>query len=207
VKLAVEYWSTILSDTGLKKKFRIMIEALLAGDDLDAARKGAALSQKDVASALIAVRDALVEEAPLPADIAAGLELTVFTDGASRGNPGVSACSAIFYDSSGGELLRRARKLGKTTNNVAEYEGLILALEIATELRAAKVVVKLDSELVVKQMNGEYKVKDPKLAELHQKVNHLSGHLPRVVFEHIPRTENKKADALVNAALDGKDLG
>jgi ribonuclease HI len=184
-----------------------MIEALLGGEDLDTARKSAALSQKDVASALVAIRDALVQEVLPPADIAAGLALTVFTDGASRGNPGDSACSAIFYDSSGEELLRRTRKLGKTTNNVAEYEGLILALEIAGELRAARVLVKLDSELVVKQMNREYKVKDPKLAELHRKVNGLAGRLAQVEFEHIPRTENKQADALVNAALDGKDPG
>ena len=204
MKPAEEYWSTILSDTDLKKKFRNLIEALLDGKDLETARRKAALSRRDIASALAAVKDELGEETVPVGDIASGLEITVFTDGASRGNPGKSACSAIFYDRSGEELLRRTRKLGRATNNVDEYEGLILALEIAVELGAAKVVVKLDSELVVKQMNREYKVKDAKLAELHRKVNNLAGQLPQVGFEHILRTKNKQADALVNAALDGK---
>ena len=207
MKPADEYWSTILRDTDLKKKFRNLIEALLNGQDLETARREAALSRRDIATALAAVKDGLAEDAVPVGDIASGLEITVFTDGASRGNPGKSACSAIFYDCSGEELLRRTRKLGRTTNNVAEYEGLILALEIAVELGAAKVVVKLDSELVVKQMNREYKVKDAKLAELHRRVNNLAGQLPQVEFEHISRTKNKQADALVNAALDGKVQG
>ena len=207
MKPADEYWSTILRDTDLKKKFRNLIEALLNGQDLETARREAALSRRDIATALAAVKDGLAEDAVPVGDIASGLEITVFTDGASRGNPGKSACSAIFYDGSGEELLRRTRKLGRTTNNVAEYEGLILALEIAVELGAAKVVVKLDSELVVKQMNREYKVKDAKLAELHRRVNNLAGQLPQVEFEHISRTKNKQADALVNAALDGKVQG
>ena len=162
------------------------------------------MSRRDITSALTAARDALAAEARPAGVIAAGLELTLFTDGASRGNPGESACSAICHDGTGAELLRRTRKLGRTTNNVAEYEGLILALEIAVELGAARVVVKLDSELVVKQMNRQYKVKDPKLFELHRKVNELAGRLPWVGFEYISRTENKQADALVNAALDGR---
>jgi ribonuclease HI len=190
-----------------------LIEALLGGRDLEAARKGAKLSRRDVAMALSGLQDILSPEsgqglkpAPVavPADIDTGLELTVFTDGASRGNPGESACAVIFYNKSGEELLRRTRRLGRATNNVAEYEGLVLALELASQLKPGRLVVKLDSELVVKQMNREYKVKDPRLAELHRRVSRLAGGLPSVGFEHISRKENKKADSLVNAALDGK---
>ena len=93
MKPADEYWSTILRDSDLKKKFTTLIKALLDGQDLKTARQRAKLSQKDVASALLAILDALADQAPLPAELAAGLELTVFTDGASRGNPGESACS------------------------------------------------------------------------------------------------------------------
>ena len=135
-----------------------------------------------------------------------GLSLVAYADGGSRGNPGKAACAALVCDAEGAELLRRARLLGKATNNVAEYEGVILALALCRELGARDVTLRLDSELVVRQIEGRYKVKHAALAKLHGKVRAQIEHFDSVEVEHVPREKNKTADALVNAALDGKEL-
>jgi len=135
-----------------------------------------------------------------------GLSLIAYADGGSRGNPGKAACAALVCNSDGEELLRRNRLLGKTTNNVAEYEGVLLALALCRELGARHVTLRLDSELVVRQVDGSYKVKHSEMQRLHTIVKELMAEFDSVEVEHIPRTKNKVADALVNAALDGKDL-
>lgn len=135
-----------------------------------------------------------------------GLSLVAYADGGSRGNPGKAACAAVISDTEGAELLRRNRLLGKTTNNVAEYEGVILALALCRELSARHVTLRLDSELVVRQVDGTYKVKHPELQRLHRAVRELVETFETVEIEHVPREKNKVADALVNAALDGKEL-
>lgn len=135
-----------------------------------------------------------------------GLSLIAYADGGSRGNPGKAACAAIVCNEDGDELLRRARLLGKTTNNVAEYEGVILALALCRELGARNVELRLDSELVVRQVDGTYKVKHPELQRLHKTVRELVEMFGSVEVNHVPREKNKVADALVNAALDGKEL-
>jgi ribonuclease HI/predicted nucleic acid-binding Zn-ribbon protein len=135
-----------------------------------------------------------------------GLALIAYADGGARGNPGEAACASLITNAKGEELLRRARRLGKTTNNVAEYEGVLLALDLCKELGAAKVTLRLDSELVVRQIEGRYKVKHPDLMQLHHRVMLRKRTFEDLHVEHIPRKENTAADAMVNAALDGKEL-
>jgi len=135
-----------------------------------------------------------------------GLSLIAYADGGSRGNPGQAACAAVITDTAGAELVRRARKIGKATNNVAEYEGVRLALELCAELGASDVTVRLDSELVARQLDGRYKVKNADLQKLHGEVKELIAAFPSFTVEHVRREQNILADKLVNAVLDGKDL-
>ncbi|UCH85817.1 MAG: ribonuclease HI family protein [Candidatus Latescibacterota bacterium] len=130
--------------------------------------------------------------------------MTAFTDGASRGNPGDAACAVILFDDTNEELLRRSKRIGVATNNVAEYEGVLLALELAEMLGAKELIIKLDSELVVKQLNKQYKVKHPTLKPLFERARIMIGGFRRVDVTHIPRGENKLADKLANDELDGK---
>jgi len=138
-----------------------------------------------------------------PGEVKPGLVITAFSDGGSRGNPGESACATVLY-TDGEELMYRARRIGVATNNVAEYRGVILALELCVELRATEVKLKIDSELVVKQIHGQYKVKHPDLKPLFQKVRLLADGFERFSVRHVAREENKRADEIVNLTLDGK---
>jgi ribonuclease HI len=135
-----------------------------------------------------------------------GLALIAYADGGSRGNPGEAACASLITNEKGEELLRRAKRLGKTTNNVAEYEAVLLALDLCRELGAAHVTLRIDSELVARQIDGEYKVRHPDLMQLHHRVLLRRRTLKDLVVEHIPRKDNAIADAMVNACLDGKEL-
>jgi ribonuclease HI len=134
------------------------------------------------------------------------LALIAYADGGSRGNPGRAACGVLITDADGAELLRRAKTLGRTTNNVAEYEGVLYALELCRELGAAHVVLRLDSELVVRQLEGRYKVKHADLAKLHARARAAVSAFETFDVEYIPRAQNAIADKLANAALDGKEL-
>jgi ribonuclease HI len=133
--------------------------------------------------------------------------LTIHTDGASRGNPGAAACAYVIARD--GDLnIEAAECLGEMTNNQAEYTALVRALEHALELGPGhSVKVYSDSELMVKQMRGEYRVKDDGLRDLYQKARTLAGRFQgEVRFQHVRRTQNSRADALCNEALDGKCL-
>jgi ribonuclease HI len=134
----------------------------------------------------------------------AGPKLVAYADGASRGNPGKAACAVIILDKKDEELLRRSKTLGRTTNNVAEYEGVLYALELAGLLGASELELRIDSELVVRQINGQYKVKHPSLQPLFEKTRARMKKFIRVTVKHIPRKENKNADELANAELDGR---
>ncbi|MEK7163672.1 MAG: ribonuclease HI family protein [Patescibacteria group bacterium] len=125
----------------------------------------------------------------------------IFTDGGARGNPGPSACAFVVYD---GENLiyKQGFYLGISTNNQAEYQGVLKAAEYCSLLIAhCSVTFYLDSLLVVKQMRGEYKIKDPKLKILHDKIKNYKL---KIDFVHVPREQNRDADALVNKTLDGE---
>ncbi len=128
--------------------------------------------------------------------------LILHADGGARGNPGPAGAGAVLYDPQGRTLARRARYLGRTTNNVAEYQGLILGLETARDLGARSLTVRLDSELIVRQLNGQYRVRTPHLRPLYQKARQLMTDFEAVEVQHVPREQNAEADRLVNQAID-----
>ena len=131
---------------------------------------------------------------------------TIYTDGAARGNPGPAAFAYIIERPGDGTIEAKGC-IGDTTNNIAEYTALVRALERARQLGGRRLLVLSDSELMVKQMNGEYKVKHPGLQPLYQQAQALRGQFDNVAIRHIPRAQNKRADELGNAALDGAKRG
>ncbi len=126
----------------------------------------------------------------------------VWVDGGARGNPGPAAIGAVVKDEQEQLITSLSRRIGIGTNNQAEYMALIAALEKAISLGARQVHVKSDSELMVKQLNGNYRVKNANLKRLYQKVKQLQGSLQEFTITHIPRQQNQEADRLVNRALD-----
>lgn len=132
-------------------------------------------------------------------------EVITYTDGGARGNPGPAGIGVVIYDAkTKTEIAHVSRYLGETTNNVAEYTALLAALEKAKELGARVVHCRLDSELVVKQMNGQYKVRQPHLQTLFVKIHNIRQSFAKVSFEHVRREYNKVADRLANEAMDRK---
>ena len=131
----------------------------------------------------------------------------IHADGGSRGNPGPAGYGAVVHAADGTVLAERAASLGSTTNNVAEYSGLIAGLEAAWGLGASRVIARLDSKLVVEQMSGRWKVKHPDLTPLALKARALIGQFDRVDFEWVPRAENMHADRLANEAMDAAREG
>ncbi len=132
-----------------------------------------------------------------------GGTLHLFTDGGSRGNPGQAAIGCVLEDPSTGETLREHYEcIGIQTNNVAEYRALIEGLKIAKRYHPNELIAHMDSELIVKQLSGEYKVKMETLREFFDEIQELRMEFPSVQFKHIPREDNHRADALVNQALD-----
>jgi ribonuclease HI len=131
------------------------------------------------------------------------MELTIFTDGASRNNPG-EAGVGIFITQDSIPIEKIARYLGTATNNVAEYTAAIIGLEHAVKLRATSVKLCADSELLVKQLNGQYKVKNEGLKPLYAKLKELIAKIGSVEVQYIPRDQNREADALANKAIDEK---
>ncbi|MBT7007350.1 ribonuclease HI family protein [Candidatus Falkowbacteria bacterium] len=130
------------------------------------------------------------------------MKLIIQTDGGSRGNPGPSAAGVVIYDENKKELERFGTFLDTQTNNYAEYMGVVIALERAVEMGADEIDFKLDSELLVKQLNREYKVKNPALAQLFLKIYNLQSKVKKVTYAHVYREDNKEADRVVNEILD-----
>lgn len=129
--------------------------------------------------------------------------VVIHTDGASRGNPGPAAIGVVIADPDGRVLVEFGEALAPTTNNVAEYTAVVRALERAAEFRPRRVQVMMDSQLVVRQLNGSYRVKHRDMLPLYRKVLELIQRFEQVSFEHVPREENVEADRLANQALDG----
>lgn len=133
---------------------------------------------------------------------------TIHADGGSRGNPGPAGSGAIIRDHLGNSVASVSQFLGIRTNNYAEYEAVILAFETLARLvgkervSTTSVEVKMDSELVVKQMKGIYKVKHPTMKAQYARLTHAAGAFKEVSFTHVPRAENSDADALANTAMD-----
>jgi ribonuclease HI len=135
----------------------------------------------------------------------ARVKLVVNVDGGARGNPGPAAIAAVVQGPGGEVLEERGETIGRATNNVAEYKAQLLGIERAAALGASELELVGDSELVVKQVQGEYKVKDATMRELHAQVKEALGSFERWSIRHVRREHNAEADRLVNRALDGAD--
>ncbi len=129
-------------------------------------------------------------------------EWLLMVDGAARGNPGDAGCGAVIYDDDGKIVRELCRYLGRTTNNVAEYEGLLMGLQELLRLGQKKILVQSDSQLLVRQLNGEYRVKDEKLKALHQRAMALLRQFDSYRILHVYREMNKVADRLANRGID-----
>jgi len=130
------------------------------------------------------------------------LRYRVFSDGASRNNPGPASIGVAVFDASGAEVATLSEAIGVATNNVAEYRALVRALDLLEELGAREADFCLDSELVVRQLTGVYKVKDAKMRVLAAQVRAGLAKLTDYSICHVPRAQNKRADQLANQALD-----
>jgi ribonuclease HI len=132
------------------------------------------------------------------------LSLVAYSDGASIGNPGEAGCGALLVDEAGDVLLEDYKYLGKATNNAAEYEGAILALELASRLGAGKVELRVDSDLLANQITGRYKVKSHNLAALYENLKEMTKLFDDFSVTRIGREENKQADRLANLAVSSR---
>jgi ribonuclease HI len=131
------------------------------------------------------------------------MKVKIFSDGGARGNPGPSGIGAVIFDEKGQNILGEYKKyIGETTNNQAEYQAVVLGLEKAFELKATEIDFFLDSELVCKQINGEYKIKNADFQPHFIKIYNLKQKFKKTSFTHIRREKNKVADRLVNEAID-----
>lgn len=128
--------------------------------------------------------------------------LIIYTDGGARNNPGPAGVGAVIMDENREVVAQISEYIGEATNNQAEYKAVIAAMRKAKELKASGLEFYLDSELIVKQLNREYRVKDKDLAPLFLQVHNLSLGFKKITFCHIPREENEEADRLVNLAID-----
>ncbi len=143
----------------------------------------------------------LFSEPHAPADVH-----LAHVDGAARGNPGPASYAVIIHDAAGREVYRLGKAIGRNTNNVAEYHGLIAALDYAATHGIRRLRIRSDSELLVRQMQGLYKVKSPDLKPLHERAQKLARGLEYFAIEHVRRELNSDADALANEALDGSNV-
>jgi ribonuclease HI len=134
--------------------------------------------------------------------VAARRKLVVNVDGGARGNPGPAAIAAVARYPDGDLLEERRERIGVATNNVAEYRALLLGIELADAHGASELELVGDSELIVRQVSGEYRVKDAVLRDLNDRVQAALRRFDRWSIRHVRRDENAEADALVNAALD-----
>ncbi len=127
---------------------------------------------------------------------------TVFTDGASRGNPGPASIGAVVYNVSGEEVHTVSRRLGRATNNEAEYQAVIAGLEAALGLGGGSVDLRMDSQLIVRQLEFRYRVRNARLRPFFERVVELRRQFESFKVTHVPREQNKRADQLANLALD-----
>ena len=130
------------------------------------------------------------------------MKARLYTDGGARGNPGPAAYAYVLEAEDGTVLASEGKTIGVATNNVAEYRGLVAGLEKAVELALPDIEVRSDSELMVKQMRGEYRVKNEALRDLSLEAASLARRLAKVEYRHVLREQNELADRLVNEALD-----
>jgi probable phosphoglycerate mutase len=140
----------------------------------------------------------------LPTEIKVLKSGYLFSDGGSRGNPGSSGAGFVIYDAAKKEVFSGQKFLGHQTNNYAEYQGVILGLQLAIDQGFSDLEVRLDSKLIVEQMSGNWKVKNANIKPLFEQAKAREEKFRSVNFKHIPREKNKRADQLANQAMDGK---
>ena len=131
-------------------------------------------------------------------------KLIINTDGGARGNPGPAGIGAVIADEAGQIIGRHKKYIGEATNNSAEYQALVLGLTEAGKLDATDLEIRMDSELIVRQMQGRYKIKEPALKILAGQALMLIKNFKSVSFRHVPREQNSRADKLVNEAIDNR---
>lgn len=166
------------------------------------------LQKNDIRDVLLKIADQYSPESFIKAspskrskDVTAS-SAVAYIDGGARGNPGPAGCGTAIYSPKGGLLAEKKKFLGKATNNVAEYQGLLLALTKSEELGIRRLEIRADSKLLVEQMSGRYKVKSPLLAPLFLKAQNLAQNFESVVYTHVSRDKNREADRLANIAMD-----
>ncbi len=200
----------------LSKAAREVLEGLLSGRSLDELAPAGSDVRTEVEHHLIGTLDRVSKGTTRPAarrkpkPTAESVEMpgdgwaVVYSDGASRGNPGPAAIGVHLLAPDGTDLATEGSVIPKCTNNVAEYRGLLRALELAKHHGVEMLEVRMDSELVVKQLKGEYRVKQPDLQELKAEVDALKKGFRRIRFKHVRREQNTVTDRLANEALDGE---
>jgi ribonuclease HI len=139
---------------------------------------------------------------PETSPYAAGVEVVAHADGASRGNPGPASYGCVYLGEDGEPAWGEGQAIGVATNNVAEYRGCLAALQRLAGWGVKRAILRLDSQLVVRQLNGEYRVKDSTLRGWYTKILEVVASLDVVRFEHVPRAQNADADRMANHALD-----
>ena len=170
-------------------------------------REGLAVCLESVADLLAPQPQAQAQAPASPSpdpgpDSASGGEMVLHSDGASRGNPGPAGAGALLSRPDGSEIARLTRYLGRTTNNVAEYQALVMGLGEAAARGASGIQVYMDSELIVRQLEGRYQVKSPQLKPLYEQARRLLGGFAQARVSHVPRGRNAVADELANLAID-----
>jgi ribonuclease HI len=179
--------------------------AAVPGLSLDAAQKllrGAARQLQQEKAGGPPQRVPMRADGPAAKDAVPGRTVRVYSDGAARGNPGPAGAGAVLTDLDGNVIARLGRFLGKQTNNVAEYHGLILGLTHARQLGFREVEVRADSQLLIRQLKGEYAVRHAGLKPLHAEAMRLLRSFDRYELTHVPREENALADEMSNRAID-----
>jgi ribonuclease HI len=184
----------------MKSKDRRIFEALADTADRNRLAEISGFEKREIDNFFIRVADRLWREDVAGNNPIETLQINV--DGASRGNPGPSAAGVALRDEEGTIIDAFGRPLGECTNNVAEYRALVIALERAAEFGAKRVEVFTDSQLMEKQMKGEYRVKNSGIIPLYEKARSLSGKFEDFRITHVKRAENAYADSLANEALD-----
>jgi len=190
------------------KRLDELLLALAGGAGIDEAWRRAGFAGRDeAAEALRGLAGSLRSGNPAEGGSRSGVEplsVVVYVDGASRGNPGPSSIGAVAFLPGGEELTSVSKSIGAATNNVAEYTAVLEGLRLARDLGAREVEVRLDSELVARQLNGEYRIKNAGLFRIARIVTEEAARFGSCRFVHVPRSQNARADMLANEALDRK---
>jgi len=184
------------------QNLKTLLALIAGGKDLDESWEISGFSSRAEASAAIGSLSRSLADSP-PAAKPRGLDRAILhADGASRGNPGPSAIAAIVHLPTGEELASVAKRIGRATNNVAEYRAVIEGMKLARDLGVRELTVFVDSELVMKQLTGTYRIRSKDLEPLAREVAAEARHFSKCAFEHVKREENREADRLANEALN-----